>query len=97
MRSLAAAGVIAAVTAATAQSALQPPYPTQAKPVYGDLSCLQNPSIMTTRRLRADAICREADGEVVALGGDLKNDVSANSAGRFSGSNWPRAPRLRSS
>ena len=36
---------------------------------------------MTSRRLRQDAIWREADGEVIALDDRLMNYVSTNSAG----------------
>ena len=36
---------------------------------------------MTRRRLRQDAIWREADGEVIALDERLTNYVSTNSAG----------------
>lgn len=36
---------------------------------------------MTTRRLRQDAIWREADGEVIALDDRLTNYVSTNSTG----------------
>jgi hypothetical protein len=36
---------------------------------------------MTRRRLRQDAIWREADGEVIALDDRLTNYVSTNSAG----------------
>lgn len=50
MRALVAAGVIAAVTAVTAESALQPPYLTQAKPVYGDVSInVQDAKVWTYR------------------------------------------------
>jgi hypothetical protein len=36
---------------------------------------------MTSRRLRQDAIWREADGEVIAIDERLTNYVSTNSAG----------------